>query len=161
MANVKQIFDYIQGMNPTTNTINSFGTYVSNQNQQVADMVTSEVVKALDQNTLAYKIVSSSSRFSDKQLWVVAYELVKNEEFSQMVADFYAEIERKENFKKASSAKKLADNKANSQSVLDYVKEQGRLLKDYYAFVKGSKEYKKEFFSKKFTMESANAFLAQ
>ena len=111
---VKQIFDYISGMNPTVSTISSMGSFVSSFNGQVADGIKNEVVTSLNEGSVAYKIATTS----------------------------------------------LAANKANSQSVLDYIKESGRLLKDYYAFVKASKLYKKEFFSKKFTMASAEAFLA-
>lgn len=159
-TSVKQIFDYINGMNPSVSTVSSLGSFVSNMNQQVADNIKNEVVSALtDENSLAYKIATTSERFSDKQLWVISYELLKNEEFAGKVAEFYARINAKAAAKAEASKQKLSANKANSQSVLDYIKENGRLLKDYYAFVKTSKMYKKEFFSKKFTMESADAFL--
>lgn len=157
---VKQIFNYISGMNPTVNTISSLGSYVSNLDRTVADGIVAEVIDALNENTLAYKIATTADRYTEKQLWVIAYELEKNDTFVQKVNDFYARINRKAEAKAAASRQKLADNKANSQSVLDYVKSNGRLLGDYYKFVKGSKQYKKEFFSKKYTMESANAFLS-
>ena len=157
---VKQIFDYISGMNPTVSTISSMGSFVSNQNQQVADGIKNEVVASLNEGSVAYKIATTSERFSEKQLWVIAYELIKNEDLSQKVGEFYARINRKEIAKAEASKQKLAANKANSQSVLDYIKENGRLLKDYYTFVKANKQFKKEFFSKKFTMASAEAFLA-
>lgn len=157
---VKQIFDYISGMNPTVSTISSMGSFVSNQNQQVADGIKNEVVASLNEGSVAYKIATTSERFSEKQLWVIAYELIKNGGFSQKVGEFYARINRKEIAKAEASKQKLAANKANSQSVLDYIKENGRLLKDYYTFVKANKQFKKEFFSKNFTMASAEAFLA-
>lgn|GEM_PF-3464480 len=157
---VKQIFNYISGMNPTVSTISSMGSFVSSFNGQVADGIKNEVVTSLNEGSVAYKIATTSERFSEKQLWVIAYELIKNEAFSQKVGEFYARINRKEIAKAEASKQKLAANKASSQSVLDYIKESGRLLKDYYAFVKASKLYKKEFFSKKFTMASAEAFLA-
>lgn len=160
MTNVKQIFDYISMMNPTVNTSSSLGSYVSATDQMVADNITAEVINALtDETSLAYKIATTADRYSDKQLWVIAYELVKNETFTAKVVEFYARINAKAAAKAEASKRKLADNKANSQSVLDFVKSSGRLLGDYYKFVKASKLYKKEFFSKKYTMESANAFL--
>ena len=159
-ATVKQIFDYISGMNPNVSTISSMGSFVSSFNSQVADGIKNEVVSSLSEGTLAHKIATTAETFTEKQLWVIAYELIKNEEFSQKVGEFYARINRKEIAKAEASKQKLAANKANSQSVLDYIKESGRLLKDYYTFVKTSKQFKKEFFSKKFTMDSANAFLA-
>lgn len=157
---VKQIFDYISGMNPTVSTISSMGSFVSNQNQQVADGIKNEVMASLNEGSVAYKIAATSERFSEKQLWVIAYELIKNEDFSQKVGEFYARINRKEIAKAEASKRKIADNKANSQSVLDYVKSNGRLLGDYYKFLKANKQFKKEFFSKNFTMASAEAFLA-
>ena len=161
MANVKNIFGYIQGMNPTVTTISSMGSFVENRNQQVADMAVREVIDAIENHdSLAYKIATSTTRFfSEKQLWVIAYELMKNKEFVAMVENFYAEIERKENAKREASRQKLAANKANSQNVLDYVKAQGRKLGDYYKFVKSNKGFAREFFSKKYTMESAIAFI--
>ena len=160
-STTKQIFDYISGMNPSVSTISSLGSFVSEMSQQVADNIKDEVVSALtDERSLAYKIATTSERFSDKQLWVIAYELVKNEEFAGKVAEFYARINAKAAAKAEASKAKLAANKAGSQSVLDFVKSNGRLLGDYYKFIKASKLYKKEFFSKKYTMESANAFLA-
>ena len=158
---VKQIFDYISGMNPTVSNVSSLGSFVSSFNCQVADGIKDEVVSSLSEGTLAHKIVTTAKTFTEKQLWVIAYELIKNEAFSQKVGEFYARINRKEIAKAEASKQKLAANKANSQSVLDYIKESGRLLKDYYAFVKSSKQFKKEYFSKKFTMDSANAFLAK
>ena len=161
-STVKQIFDYISAMNPSESIISSLGSYVSNMDRTVADMITEEVIEALQgrEDTLAYKIATTADKYSDKQLWVIAYELVKNEEFANRVVNFYAEISRKQAAKAEASKQKLAANKAGSQSVLDYVKSNGRLLGDYYKFVKASKQYKKEFFSKKFTMASAEAFLA-
>ena len=47
MANVKNIFGYIHGMNPTVTTISSMGSFVENRNQQVADMVVREVIDAI------------------------------------------------------------------------------------------------------------------
>lgn len=161
MANVSNIFNYIQGMNPRVNTISSLGSYVDSQSQQVAEMVRREVADAIiNRDSLAYKIASTSSRFSEKQLWVIAYELVNNAEYAQKVEDYYNELARREEAKREASRAKLAANKENSQGVLDYVKANGRLLKDYYQFVKSNRKFAREFYSKKFTMDSANAFLA-
>ena len=158
-ATVKQIFLNIQGLNPTTSTISSLGTFVTNQAEQVSDMVYREVLNNIPENTVAYKILTGSNRYSDKQLWAIAYELLKNEAYATQLGDEIAQREAKENAKIQASKKKLANNKTDTQNVLDYVKENGKLLKDYYSFLKSSKQYKKEFFSKKFTMESANEFL--
>lgn len=103
MTTVKNIFDYIQSLNPSTLTISSIGTFTSSLSEQIANDTLGEVINHLPAGTLAYKIADTTNlgRFSIKQLWVIAYELVKNEEFCSIVSNFYAEIERKENFKKA------------------------------------------------------------
>lgn len=158
---VKQIFDYISSVNPTTNEVSSLGSYTTPMGEAIAEKTLQKVTECLSEGTLAYKIATSTEigKFSEKQLWVIAYALENNEEYKNMVVSFYTEIERKRNAKAEASKQKLAANKAGSQSVLDYIKENGRLLKDYYAFVKSSRQYKREFFSKNFTMNSANAFL--
>lgn len=147
-------------MNPTVNYMSSIGEYVDSNAQQLADYVIREIVGYLPEDSLAMTIIRSTrGRFTDKQLWVVAYELQKNAEYCAQLDKTNAEIAAKENAKREASRQKLANNKANSQSVLDYVKSQGRLLGDYYKFVKANKKFSREFFSKKFTMESANAFI--
>lgn len=158
-ATVKQIFLNIQCLNPTTSTISSLGTFVTNQAEQVSEMVYREVLNNIPENTVAYKILTGSNRYSEKQLWAIAYELLKNEAYATQVGVEFAQREAKENAKIQTSKDKLANNKAATQNVLDYVKENGKLLKDYYSFLKSHRQYKREFFSKKFTMESANAFL--
>lgn len=158
-ATVKQIFLHIQGLNPTTSTISSIGTFVTNQAKQVSEMVYREVLNNIPENTVAYKILTGSNRYSEKQLWAIAYELFKNDAYATQVGAEFAQREAKENAKIQASKDKLANNKAATQNVLDYVKSNGKLLKDYYSFLKSDRRYKREFFSKKFTMESANAFL--
>ncbi len=158
-ATVKQVFNYIQGLNPSTSTISSLGSFVTEQSQQVSDMIHREVTTGLPEGTLAHKILTTSEKYSEKQLWVIAYELMKNDCFTEMVGKFYSKIEAKENAKREASKNKFASNKENSQHVLDHVKSSGRLLGDYYNWLKKSKQYKREFFSKKFTMESAEEFL--
>ena len=160
MATLKEIFQQVSMMNPTVNYMSSIGEYVDSNAQQLADYVIRETMGYLPEDSLAMKIIRSTrGRFTDKQLWVVAYELQKNVEYCAQLDKTNAEIAAKENAKREASRQKLANNKANSQSVLDYVKSQGRLLGDYYKFVKSNKKFTREFFSKKFTMESANAFI--
>ncbi len=160
MATLKEIFQDVSMMNPTVNYMSSIGEYVDSNAQQLADYVIREIVGYLPEDSLAMTIIRSTrGRFTDKQLWVVAYELQKNAEYCAQLDKTNAEIAAKENAKREASRQKLANNKANSQSVLDYVKSQGRLLGDYYKFVKANKKFSREFFSKKFTMESANAFI--
>ena len=157
--NAKLIFNRIKHLNPELSTISSLGDFISESDRLVQEATKKEVVANISENSLAYKIVTSSSKFTDKQLWVIAYELLKNEDYVAQVAKEEARAEgiaaQEEREKKA----KLDANKASSEPVKDFIKENGALLKDYYAFVKSSKQFRKEFYSKKFTMESANAFL--
>jgi hypothetical protein len=158
-ATAKQIFSEIQTLNPIVSTVSSLGSFVTEFNQSVSDMVARDLMVFIPENTLAYKIISTSTRFTDKQLWVIAFELEKNEDYATKLGEKLAIENAREEAKRQESKSKLANNKADTQNVLDYVKENGKLLKDYYSFLKSSKQYKKEFFSKKFTMESANEFL--
>lgn len=156
----QQIFNYIKGLNAPQIVISSLGSYTSDINRQVSDNLRGQIMQYLPETSLAYKICMTANTFSEKQLWVIAFELIKNADFCEVVAEFYAEINQKETIKKAQSDAKLAANKANSQSVLDVVKSNGKKLGDFYEFVKNSKQFKKEFYSKKFSMDSANAFLS-
>jgi len=158
-ATVKQIFNDIQSLNPASSTISSLGTFVTEQSRQVSEMVYREVLSNISEDSLAYKVLTGSTTYSEKQLWVIAYELLKNDTYATKLGAEIAEREAKENAKIQASKDKLASNKASTQNVLDYVKSNGKLLKDYYSFLKSNRQYKKEFFSKKFTMESANEFL--
>jgi len=93
MTTAKQIFDYIYGM-----TNQSF--YKNSTNQSIADDKLNEVVGSLLDSTLAYKIATSgASTFTDKQLWIVSFELLKNEQFTNKVGQFYVQIVVDENRK--------------------------------------------------------------
>lgn len=97
---VGRIFSYIEGINPTVSEISSLGSFVSNQNQQVSDMVLRNVINALPEDTLAYKIATENMKtFSEKQKWVIAYELIKNPEYVEEVNDFYDKLEREAKIK--------------------------------------------------------------
>lgn len=161
MSTAKQIFNYIQGINPRTSTVSSIGTFVTAQSEQVAEMVLREVINALPEGSLAYKIATGNhARFSEKQIWVIAFELSKNEDFSRKVSAFYDKITKASNAKEAASKAKIAANKEASSDVLSQVKAAGRKLADYYAFLKKSKPFAREFYSKNFSQESVNSFLA-
>ena len=160
-ATVKQIFNDIQNLNPTSNTVSSLGTFVTEQSRNIAESFQREVLSNVSESSLAHKILMKSETFTEKQLWVIAYELLKNDAYATKLGAEIAERGAKENTKIQASKDKMANNKANTQDVLDFVKSTGKLLKDYYSFLKSNRQYKREFFSKKFTMESANEFLSK
>lgn len=159
----KNIFNYIQGMNPNSQTVSSIGTFVTAFSQQVADSQVSEVIQVLvnsdKKDTLAFKIASTNSKFTEKQLWVIAFELEKNQEFAQNVNNYYEKQALQSKQKAQESKDKLAANKANSQNELDRIKLAGKKLGDYYAWLKKS-SFKKEFFNKKYSNESVSQFIA-
>ncbi len=160
----KQIFNYIQGMNPNVSNVSSMGSFVTNLNQQVADKCVSEVINALTdkKDTLAYKIATSlTDRYTEKQLWVVAFELQNNTEFTNKVISFYAEIEKKSNAKIEASKAKLAANKESSTDVLAPIKEAKRIVEFGKWLNNAGNKFRKEHFSKKYTQESVNAFLSK
>jgi hypothetical protein len=161
MTTVKEIFAYIQGLNAKTLTVSSMGSFVTDLNQQVSDTLRKEVMGYLSESSLAYKIIFDANKFSEKQLWVIAFELVKNETFCNIVSEFYNSINRKENLKANAEKRKLVANKAASANVLTSIKSAGKKLGDYYQWLntKGNK-YRSEYFSKKYTFNSANDFLA-
>lgn len=98
------IYNHIQGLNPTSNSISSLGSYVSPMERQLADELRKDVSKALPDGCLAKKIVETASRFTDKQLWVITYELLKNKDFCKDLEAFNAEVERKDARRKAAKA---------------------------------------------------------
>lgn len=77
----KDVFNYINGLNPKTHTSSSMGKYSSSMDNQIADMYFKEVVDYLPQDSLAHKILFGSKTYTEKQLWVIAYELMKNSSF--------------------------------------------------------------------------------
>ena len=116
---LKQIFEDVQGLNPSTSTISSLGTFASVQNQQLADNKARELMGYLPKDSLASKIiVSTKGRFTDKQLWVIAYELEKNDKYKDALSDFLEDIERKERLKKESKKKKR-QVKVQQQKMMD------------------------------------------
>ncbi|EJU32214.1 MULTISPECIES: hypothetical protein [Capnocytophaga] len=158
---IKDIYNDVSYINPSVSTISSIGDYIEESNRQVAQSERNRISEYLPQGSLAHKIITENLNdfFSDKQLWVIAYELQKNEAY---VTNLSNEIERREQAaerKAAASKAKLSANKEGSQEVLDFVKSNKKLLKDYYVFLKSNKKYSKEFYSKKFTFESAKEFI--
>lgn len=159
-ATAKQIFQEIKGLNPNISSISSLGEYISKSDEMISESIYKEIIGYLPQSSLAYNILSTSDNLSEKQLWVIAFELEKNEKYNQLISVELSNRQAKSNQKKEASKTKLQENKSNSQSVLDLIKSNGRKLADYYLFVKNNKKFSKEFYSKKFSQESAYEFLS-
>ena len=158
---IKDIYNQVSYINPSVSTISSIGDFVEESSRQAAAYSRRKLINYVSNDSLAFKILTSNLKdfFSEKQMWVIAYELQKNAEY---VAKLQAELEveeRRSEAKAAASKAKLNANKEASQEVLDFVKSNKKLLKDYYTFVKKNKKYSKEYYSKKFTLESATEFV--
>ena len=158
---IKDIYNQVSYINPSVSTVSSIGSFVEENNRQVANSFRSNLMAYLPTSSLAYKIISENLKdfFSEKQMWVIAYELQKNAEYVAKLQEELEVEERRAEAKAAASKAKLNANKEASQEVLDFVKSNKKLLKDYYNFVKKNKKYSKEFYSKKFTLESATEFV--
>lgn len=159
MTTAKKIFDKIQGLNPN---INSYG-FVDSYCQQAADFIFSEVIKYIHAGTLAEKIMTSGVRqFTEKQLWVIAFELLKNADYVSALenpAHDYAAAKAAN--KLAESKAKLAANKDASADVLAEIKAAGKKLTEYYKWLNNAKnQYRKEFFNKKYSAESVQLFIS-
>ena len=159
-VSVKEVFDEIQYLNPSVSTISSLGNYVSQSNQMVSDAVYKEVMQHIPKDSTAFKIMmGTQKKYSDKQLWVIAYELQKNQKYTKKLGQEIAKRKAEAAYKKQAIKNKLQANKSGSQGVLDSIKSNGFKLGDYYNWLKSNKKYKKEFFSKKYSTESANEFM--
>lgn len=86
MTTAKKIYNKLTAMNPISTYASSFGSHTSHFAQECADMVRSEILEFIPEGTLAHKILSSDPRsFTEKQLWVIAFELVKNDKYTASI----------------------------------------------------------------------------
>ena len=79
---VKVIFNHLQDLNPS-------GYYRSAADDATIDEVYRGAFQVLHHkmNTLAWKILTGTKgRYSDKQLWVIAFELVKSPEYIESIS---------------------------------------------------------------------------
>lgn len=106
MTTVKNIFDFIQSLNPTESCVSSLGHFVDDMNMQVALDFAAKIKSYLPAGTLAKTIMDEmleKSRifYSAKQLWVISYELMKSQGFLAYYDDFMHEIKMREAIRKA------------------------------------------------------------
>jgi hypothetical protein len=78
-VSAKEVFNSINFINPTKNHVSSVGSYVSEARLDAIATKVSEIKSYLTEGSLAYNILISQSTFTDKQLWVIAYALVKTD----------------------------------------------------------------------------------
>lgn len=73
----KEVFNSINFINPTKNHVSSVGSYVSEARLEAIATKINEIKSYLPEGSLALNILTSQRTFTDKQLWVIAYALVK------------------------------------------------------------------------------------
>lgn len=165
---VKDVFNDISLINTTTNTISSLGTYASNLSIQISDDKIREIKSLIPEGSLAYKILNDDRNFnlrrgfsfSDKQRWVVAYELMKNKKYTNRLGEEKYKNRINEESKRIIQNTKLKSNKSASQPYLDMIKQNKKKLGDYYKWLNNrDNKYRKEYFSKKYSLDSVKAFL--
>ena len=76
-VSAKEVFNSINFINPTKNHVSSVGSYVSEATLDAIATKVSEIKSYLPEGSLALNILTSQRTFTDKQLWVIAYALVK------------------------------------------------------------------------------------
>jgi hypothetical protein len=79
MTTVAQIFNSISNLNVRKSHVSSIGSFVTEVSKEVTDNKIEKVKSYLPEGTLAAKIVASNVNFTEKQLWVIAYELLKTD----------------------------------------------------------------------------------
>lgn len=102
MATIQNIYRQVEMINPRVSTVSSLGEFVDANNQQLADYMIKEIMGYLPKDSLAWKILTGTSgRYTEKQMWVIAYELQKNADYVAKLDETLAEIEEREAWKRA------------------------------------------------------------
>lgn len=160
---VKEIFEDVKSINPKSLTISSLGDeIITESNRQVADSQIKRIMNFLPKNSLAYKILAETTKdfFSDKQMWVISYELEKNAEYCEQLGRYIAEFEKKSNAKKEASKLKLQANREASADILEPIKKLKK-IGEFGKWLNNAKNpYRSQHFSKKYTAVAVNEFLA-
>jgi len=78
-VSAKEVFNSINFINPTKNHVSSVGSYVSEARLDAIATKVNEIKSYLPEGSLALNILTSQKTFTDKQLWVIAYALVKTD----------------------------------------------------------------------------------
>lgn len=120
---VGNIFDDIKAINPNVSEISSIGSFTSEQDRQVAESVRVKILKYLPDNSLASKILKTSNKLSDKQLWVVAYELQKNEDYVSDLSERNEKLKREVAYQKKKRSDKRRKRAEEARRVEEANKE--------------------------------------
>ena len=120
---VGNIFDDIKAINPNVSEISSLGSFISEQDRQVAESVRVKVLKYLPDNSLASKILKTSNKLSDKQLWAVAHELQKNEDYVSDLSERNEKLKREVAYQKKKRSDKRRKRSEEANKVKKTLKE--------------------------------------
>lgn len=172
---VRDIFNDVKNLNPK---LNSYGV-VEQMYEQMSESERNKLRDLLPKESIAYKILTNpilNSRsiskygeygldqrrtdYTDKQLWAISYELMKNKKYTNKLGEKKYSERIKAERKKMEQKTKLSSNKSASQPFLDMIKQKNRKLGDYYKWLNTrDNKYRKEYFNKKYSLESVKAFL--
>ena len=143
MANTRAIYEHVAMLNSKGG---SRGKNTASD-KIIADVIYKEIISKVSKSSLAYKILTSSKFYTEKQLWAITYEIERNMNTPKQNINTDIVI-------------KAETNKTNNKEVLAAIKQAGYTLGAYYEFVKQNTEYRHEFYSKSFTNKSITAFIS-
>jgi hypothetical protein len=160
------IFSEISELNTTLSHSSSLGSYVSESSRMVSEYIYKKIIKSIPENSLAFQILTNNDNYSEKQLWIITFELLKNENYcNEIMEEFYERNSReftkkiiKKDRQTLKSQKK--ENQKENKKMLDIVESNGKKATEYYAFLLKNKNFCEELKLQKFSIESVNAFLA-
>ena len=84
------IFSEISDLNVQMTYSSSLGSYVSESSKMVSEDIYKKIIKSIPENSLAYQILTNNDNYSEKQLWIITFELLKNENYcNEIMEEFY------------------------------------------------------------------------
>lgn len=120
MITVKDIFNYVKIINPAQHTSSSMGRYSTSLDNQIADNAIKEISEYLPKESLARKVLFDvRGRYTEKQLWVISYELMKSADFVAFMESRKAEKEDEEAYEKATRAIKSRKRKEKAKQLAE------------------------------------------
>lgn len=100
-------------INPKSTSVSSMGEIITENAKQLAQYMIDETIEYVPTDSLAMKILRDGRwPFSDKQLWCISYELIKNKEYVEMIEKEEKELAQREAIKKAVKKAKKESKKA-------------------------------------------------
>ncbi len=125
----KDIFNSLSSLAPQVQATSSVGTYVSNISLQVAESELNRIKPYLPEDSLAFEILTKAfGHYSEKQLWVIAYQLLKSESYVKDLESFKATVKAGEDRKKA-TRKARSESKKKAAKTIEATQESNEALK--------------------------------